>query len=137
MKKLYFLTVALIIVITAGFLIFSGDIGTINTKFLSAFGIIIDPSPVSCEKIKIPLKFDSIYENYNLLQIESGLDLSPYKGKNAERYTYKVLNFPKSGTEDVFVNVICVKSRPVAGDIMNPAIDGFMQPLCYMSDLHR
>lgn len=133
MKKMYILTIILIIVITAGFLIFSNDETTLNEKFLSSFDIIVNPVPESHEKITIPSEFDSVYENYNLIQLECGFDLSKYKGKSGIRYTYKILNFPQN--TDVYADVICINHRPVAGDIMSPALDGFMQPLNYLQTI--
>ena len=132
MKKMFFLIILAIILITLFFLFFSSDINTINKNFLSNFSIAVDSEPVSVQEILIPKVFDKVYENYNFLQIQSGFDLSDYKGQNAMRYTYKVLNFPESGEKDVYANVICVDNTPVGGDIFCPAIDGFMLPLNYL-----
>ena len=132
MKKMFFLIILTIILITFFFLFFSSDINTINKNFLSGFGIITDAEPVSVEETQIPKVFDRVYENYNFLQIQSGFDLSDYRGQNAMRYTYKILNFPKNEKKDVYANVICVDNTPVGGDIFCPAIDGFMLPLNYL-----
>lgn len=132
MKKMYFLALSLIVVITALFLFFSTDTDILNKKFLSSFGIQVSKNATQISQIKIPKEFDEIYENYNLMQIECGLDLSPYKGKTATRYTYIMENFPEKGSTDILVNVICVKNRPVAGDIMSPSISGFIKPLNFL-----
>ncbi len=132
MKKIYILTVIIIFSLAAIFLFFLTDENTINKRFLSSFGIKIEEKPYLVEEILIPHEFDEYYNSYNSLQIESGLTLSPHKGKTAIRYTYKVLNFEKQGVSTVFANVITVDSKPVAGDINSPAIDGFMLPLCYL-----
>lgn len=132
MKKMYFLTLLIICLITALFLFYSSDTNILNKRFLSSFGIRTEPNPTEVSQIKIPEEFDAVYENYNLLQIESGLDLSPYKGKQAVRYTYIMKNFPDAVASSILVNVICVKNRPVAGDIMCPEISGFILPLNFM-----
>ncbi len=132
MKKMFFLIIISIVLITFFFLFYSSDINVINKSFLSAFSIEIYPEPVTFEEITIPKVFDNIYESYNFLQIQSGFDLSDYKGKNAVRYTYKVLNFPDTEEKEVYANVICIDNTPVGGDIFCPAIDGFMLPLNYL-----
>ena len=134
MKKMYFLTLSLIIVITALFLFFSTDADTINKRFLSSFGIQVSKDAEEISQIEIPEEFDDIYENYNIMQIESGLDLSPYKGKTAIKYTYIMENFPDNNFSKILVNVICVKGRPVAGDIMSPAVSGFIKPLNFLME---
>lgn len=132
MKKMFFFMICTIAIITFLFISFSSDINIINEKFLSGFGIKVNPSPVSFEEIKIPEKFNSAYLNYNFLQIQSGLDLLDFSGRSAMRYTYKILNFPQNDGKAVFANVICVGSKPVGGDICCPAIDGFLLPLNYL-----
>ena len=132
MKKMYLLTITIILVLTLGFIFFYCDENTLNRRFLSRYGIIVKENPYLVEEIEIPLQFDDFYKNYNTLQIESGLSLSQYKGKKATRYTYEVLNFPEDTESTVSANVITVKSKPVAGDINCPALSGFILPLSYI-----
>ena len=132
MKKMYFFTITLIIIITAVFLLYSSDENTINRNFLSSYDIMTNPEPQEVSAFQIPKEFDNIYTDYNLLQIECGLDLLPYSGKKAVRYTYTVTNFPVEMPSDILVNVICVNHRPVAGDIMCPALSGFIKPLNFL-----
>lgn len=133
MKKMYFLTISIILILTIGFLFFFCDENTLNRRFLSRYGIEVKENPYLVEEIEIPSVFNDFYNNYNVLQIESGLNLSQYKGKKAIRYTYEVLNFPENTENTVFANVITVKSKPVAGDINCPALSGFVLPLSYLS----
>lgn len=129
MKKLYLITVLIISIITLCFLLFFSDENTINRNFLSKYGIEVKEKPYLVEEIEIPTLFDDTYKGYNVLQIESGLNLSPHKGKSAIRYTYEVVNFPDKSIGTVFANVIVVNSKPVAGDINCPALSGFILPL--------
>ena len=133
MKKMYFLTVIIILVLTVGFILFFCDENTINKRFLSEYGIETKEKPYLVEEIEIPSLFDDFYKSYNALQIESGLNLSSVKGKKAIRYTYEVVNFPEDTGNTIYANVITVKSRPVAGDINCPALSGFILPLSYIS----
>lgn len=134
MKKMYFLTLLIIITITIGFLFYSTDADTVNRRFLSSYEIKTAPQPIEISEFKIPQEFDKIYEDYNLIQIEAGLDLTPYKGQKAVRYTYKVTNFFDDMPCEVLANVICIKHRPVAGDIICPRLAGFIEPLNFMMD---
>lgn len=133
MKKLYFFTVFVILIITSVFLLFAGDQNALNKRFLASFGIRIKESPCLVEEVEIPLNFDDYYESYNVLQIESGLTLTPYKGKKATKYTYEVLNFDEPHHGTVLVNVLTVRSKPIAGDINCPALSGFILPLSYIN----
>ena len=110
-------------------------------RFLESYGWEVEDSPIETVEIKIPDIFDDVYENYNLLQIDAGLDLNPYKGKNAVRYTFRVKNYPENVYGEVRGNVIIVDGKPIAGDISTVAIDGFMHSLkmnsaaCMNSDI--
>lgn len=129
MKKMFLIFLAVTASIVFLFLFFSSDINILNTRFLEDFGIETSPECLYEETFTIPLEFDSIYQNYNLVQLEAGFDLSSYKGLKAVRYTYKMLNFPNSESENIYANVICVKNRQVGGDICCTDLDGFILPL--------
>ena len=131
MKKM-FITVIAIAAITLVFLLFSSDMDLLNRAFLSKFGIKTDSKAVSQEEFVIPFEFDGIFENYNLVQLEAGFDLTDYRGQKAVRYTYKMLNFPETDRENIYANVICVKTRQVGGDICCSDIDGFILPLTFL-----
>ena len=132
MKKLYVMTLIIILAVVSVFLFFYNDENSKNKRFLAGFNIEIEEKPYISEEILIPEEFDEYYESYNTLQIESGLSLTPYKGKSAVRYTYKVLNFPDTDSGTVFANVITINSKPVAGDINSPKLSGFLLPLSYL-----
>lgn len=100
-----------------------------NIDFLKGYGWEVDKEPVEKVEIYIPEVFDDVYKNYNKLQIEAGLDLTPYAGYKAIRYTYKLKNFPEETKSEVFANVLTIDGTPVAGDICTYALDGFMYSL--------
>ena len=133
MKKMlsYCVCVITIIVITVLSLILFKDNSSANIDFLKSYGWKVQKEEIESEEITIPRVFDEVYNNYNLLQKQAGLDLEKYKGKKAVRYTYLVLNYPREVNEDVRANVICVKGVPVAGDIMTVSLEGFMHSLNY------
>ena len=127
----YFLLVISILTITGSCLAFSSMKNNENIEFLNSYGWEVLETPLEKVSINIPEVFDDVYNNYNSLQLEAGLDLSKYKGKSAVRYTYSVLNYPEDVGEDVRANIILVDNTPVAGDIMTTSISGFMHSLCY------
>lgn len=132
MKQMYLFTLFIIMAVTLSFLFLSNDENAISREFLSSYGIEASEKATASEEFIIPEVFDSTYDSYNLLQLESGLDLLPYRGKKAVRKTFEITNFPESGNDRIFVDVILVNHRPVAGDINNPSISGFLLPLSYM-----
>lgn len=101
-----------------------------GAELIRAYGWEIDPVPIESASLIIPAEFDDVYENYNRLQIEAGLNLEPYKNKPAKRYTYVVENYPDCEF-NVRANVLVVDGVAVAGDICTVEPDGFMHSLSY------
>lgn len=126
----YICAVTVITMISVIFICFAdeGNKSDRNTVFLEKYGWEVGDDFIEKEEIIIPEEFDDVYMNYNDMQKEAGLDMEPYKGKKAVRYTYEVKNYP-SDIPDVRANVICVDGRPIAGDIMTVKLDGFMHSL--------
>ncbi len=84
--------------------------------------------PLSHKTITIPDRFDKVYEGYNRLQKEQGFDLTPYRGKKAEVYTYKVYNY-KGHKDCMQLTLIGCGGELIAGDVCCTELDGFMQGL--------
>lgn len=96
--------------------------------FLAQYGWKTDPTPVEECEITIPKEFDKIMVSYNEIQKRQGLDLTKYTKKTAQRYTYKVTNYPNyNGT--VYANVIVYKNKVIAGDICSADAKGFIHTL--------
>ena len=132
-KMLYIIASAMILIMAAAFLAFSDEsVNAINAEFLESYGWEIIKKPIETADVNIPEPFDLVYENYNKMQIAAGLDLRPYAGRKAVRYTYEILNFPYDEPENVRANVLCVDNEPVAGDVMTVAADGFMAGLDFL-----
>lgn len=97
--------------------------------FLAKFGWKVVPSAVEVVEITIPQTFGQVYRNYNEIQKQQGLDLTPYKGARVKRWTYKVTNYP--GYEgDVYADLLIQNDDiVVAGDVRTVAVNGFMHGL--------
>lgn len=131
-----FLIIALIVLGVLGFFVFTAkDEAELDKKFtfacnaervefLNNQGLIVEPEPEK-EKILIPAEFDASYNEYNSLQQSQGFDLCQYAGKEAIKYTYKVLNYPDY-PENVYVNLLFDNNRLIGADITyNDAENGF------------
>lgn len=108
------------------------DADEANIEFLGEYGWEVTGECIEREKVEIPTDFDEVYENYNKLQRLAGLDISDYKGQSAIRCTYIVTNFPDSDEKEIRANVLSVKGRQIAGDVMTVSLDGFMYSLNYL-----
>ena len=94
-------------------------------EFLSQFGWETEDGEVESVKIKLPGEFDKIMTEYNELQKSQGLDLLKYKGREVERYTYKLSNYPDHGGT-VYANIIIYRNRVIGGDICSADVSGFI-----------
>ena len=69
-----------------------------------------------------------MYDGYNKLQKEQGFDLSDYKGKKAEVYSYPVYNY-KGHKDCITLTLIGCDGVLIGGDVSCSELDGFMQGL--------
>ncbi len=105
-----------------------GDFKNVKTNedrvaFLESYGWEIDPNAVEICEVIIPSEFDDVYEEYNAIQKDEGLDLEKYAGKSVKRYTYTVKNYGAETT--VFANLLVYKNKVVGGDISSSDPNGF------------
>ena len=99
-------------------------------EFLKEMGWEVGAEFDECKQILIPEEFNEVYNCYNDLQKQQGFDLSAYKGKSCDVYTYKVKNY--KGHEDkgdVNCNLMICDNKLIGGDVSSTELDGFMQGL--------
>ena len=100
-----------------------------RAAFLSQFGWEFDEEPTEVTEVIIPEEFDETYQNYNSVQMEQNLDLTPWKGKRVKRWTYNIKNYPghelKPGT--VQANLLVYEGVVIGGDVCSLEPMGFMQ----------
>lgn len=94
-------------------------------EFLSQFGWKVDSEPIEISTVTIPEKFNDVYNSYNEIQLEQGLDLHNYEGKECRRVTYRITNYPES-EQQVNANLLIYNGYVVGGDISSINLDGFM-----------
>ncbi len=95
---------------------------------LAALGWEVAGQPAEETEVRIPSVFSDVYEKYNQLQKEQGLDLEACKGEKAMRYTYQIVNHP-SGETAVRATLLVRNNRLIGGDICSSRLDGFMHTL--------
>ena len=97
-------------------------------RLLTSLGWEVVMQPDESTEVRIPAEFSDVYERYNLIQKEQGLDLADYKGETVMRYTYLVVNHP-SGEAHVRATLLVRDGRLVGGDICSARMNGFMHSL--------
>jgi hypothetical protein len=103
------------------------DVGTTDGRvaYLAGLGWETDPESEEREVIVLPREFEGVMRVYNEMQLAQGFDLSRYAGRECERYTYRVTNYP-NGDPNVLAQLFICGSRVIGGDIHTTAMDGFM-----------
>ncbi len=103
----------------------AADTNEERVAFLAQFGWEVEDEPVAIETVNIPQSFNRIYNRYNEIQLEQGLDLHNYAGKECKRVSYRVTNYPETDCT-VNANLLIYEGRVIGGDIASTEIDGFM-----------
>lgn len=94
-------------------------------RFLSQFGYLVQEKEKECVSVRLPEEFDKVFTAYNELQRAQGLDLAPYAGRTAERYTYVITNY--EGYEgEVLANLLVFRGRVIGGDVCSADSGGFL-----------
>lgn len=99
-----------------------------RVEYLQSLGWEVSPEPLETLQFLLPETLEEPYLTYNELQLSQGFDLSACCGKQIERYTYAVTNYP-GRTEDVQANLYICEDQPAAGDICCLGSNGFQTAL--------
>ena len=94
-------------------------------EFLKQFGWEVEAEPLESDSVVIPDEFDKIFAGYNEIQKQQGLDLSKYKGKTVNRYTYIITNYPNYQGK-VYANVLVFRNKVIGGDVCSADMNGFL-----------
>ena len=93
-----------------------------RVEYINSLGVKLLSDDYRSKTVVIPKEFDSVYNNYNKLQLTANLDLTAYKGKKVTVYTYDCAN-------ETVVNLMIYKDRLIGGDIAETRFRGSMKPL--------
>ncbi len=141
-KKILIGLAAVLLVVTAAIVVTklfrSGPVASVDGKkytltagsndqrvsFLKQFGWQVNTEPIEVKDVAIPAQFDDVYLQYNNIQKEQGLDLTPYAGKTCKQWIYAVTNYPQA--TDVRATLLVYDNRVIGGDLSTVQLDGFM-----------
>lgn len=93
--------------------------------FLTQFGWEVTEEPVEIREVTIPATFNEVYEKYNALQKEQGLDLTRYAGKICKQWVYQINNATDQGSP-VRATMLVYSGKVIGGDISSTPLDGSM-----------
>ena len=103
-----------------------------RVEFLQSYGWEVNSEPMETLQFLLPKELPEPYVTYNELQKQQGFDLTACCGKQVERYTYAVTNYPDR-PDGIQVNLYVCNGAAVAGDVCCPGADGFQQGLAFPS----
>ena len=103
---------------------------TQRQAFLAEMGWEAGDTFDNAKTVIIPEEWNDVYERYNELQLQQGFDLTEYKGRRADIYTYVIKNYPDHENEEGIVcHLMICDGVLIGGDVCSTALDGFMQGL--------
>lgn len=141
-KKIFIVLAAILLVVTAVIVVaklfnskpvassggkkyaLSAESNEERVSFLEQFGWQVTTEPLEMKDVSIPAQFDDVYIQYNNIQKEQGLDLTPYAGKTCKQWVYAVTNYPQA--TDVRATILVYENRVIGGDLSTAQLDGFM-----------
>ena len=82
-----------------------------QVKFLTQFGIRVNTKTKKSDEVTIPADFKDVYNEYNELQKQAGLDLSPFRGEQVSRVVYKLKDKEK------YVTLLIFKAHVIGGHL--------------------
>ncbi len=94
-------------------------------NFLAQFGWQVNETPIEIKTVTVPTEFDKVYSAYNEMQKAQGLNLTKYRGKDVERYTFAVTNY-EGADGPVYANVLVYRNRVIGGDVCSADVTGFV-----------
>lgn len=110
----------------------SGASNSERLAYLESLGW--ESAPVACEQcnVRIPMKFDEAYEEYNAVQLKQGFDLRKYRAQTVKKFTYELTNYSDSGELSpitVYAELLVLDGEIIGGNIRSAEADGFVTVL--------
>ena len=93
-----------------------------DLKRIAQFFDISVQMPSECENIRIPMKFNEMYENYNQLQYDIGMNLEEFRGEECILYTADI-------DENTVIHMISWHGQFIGGDISDRDFHGNIMSL--------
>lgn len=98
-------------------------------SFLSQFGWTVNEEPIEVREVIIPSEFNDTYTAYNVIQKNQNLDLEPYKGFRAKKWTFEIKNYPGYPADCGYIRatLLVYDGCVIGGDISSTEQNGFVQ----------
>lgn len=93
-----------------------------DMKRIAQFFDISVKVPPECENIRIPMRFNEVYENYNRLQYDIGMNLENFRGEECVLYTADI-------NENTVIHMISWNGQFIGGDISDREFHGNIMSL--------
>ena len=110
-----------------------GILGETNEQriaYIASFGWDAGLVHTDVEDVRIPVRFDETYEQYNTLQKEQGFDLMKYRACYVKRYAYSISNFTEdSSSVPICAHLLVFEGEIIGADISSSQADGLVTVL--------
>ena len=96
-------------------------------SLLTSLGYEAEPEPLETVQVKVPKKFDALYEAYNAVQLAEGFNLARYGGKTLTRHSFRVTGVPQGMSAplgNMTASVLVYKGKVVGGDLYDDGGEG-------------
>lgn len=98
-------------------------------RYLKHLGWEIEETCIK-ETVLLPDATNEGWKKYCEMQTASGFPLAAFCGQTVEKCTLRIFNYPDETAVAVYANVFIADKKVIGGDILSPALEGFLHPLC-------
>ena len=95
-------------------------------KFLHDLGWETSEQAINVREVTVPEDWNEVYTKYNDLQKQQGMDLEGFRGRPAEVYSFKILNY-EGHPDNIVANLLICDGCLIAADVSCTELGGFMQ----------
>lgn len=122
---------AVLLILTGVFLLAAGSLPDTSAealcrRFLEDRGWKVG-ALLSEELLWLPEGEDPTWTAYYALQRENGFFMEKYAGKKVRKFSFRIDDHPDG--ENVYANLYWYNKAIIGGDILSPALNGFMRGL--------
>ncbi len=105
----------------------SGETNEQRIAYINSFGWDAGLTHTDVKEVRIPVRFDEAYEQYNALQKEQGFDLRKYRACSVKQYTYDISD--DTSSVPIYAHLLVLDGEIIGADISSAEADGFVTVL--------
>ena len=110
----------------------SGETNEQRITYINSFGWDAGLTHTDVKEVRIPVRFDEAYEQYNALQKEQGFDLRKYRACSVKQYTYSIGG--ENSAVPIYAHLLVLDGEIIGADISSAEADGFVTVLAKGKD---